>query len=405
MHINFIFFCLFMMFFTTAVSCEYIDDRQRVPSELLEVSFDKGELSLSGWAFMRSYINYYGSTTHSFSLNIKGPTHKVLPLELDSVDLTSIMSYRGNKQCRDNQKRTQSCNHIYQNVGFKGSIPLQELQEGDYDLTLVIHHKDTEHRVEVPSYLTSMRSLSHYHEGLEYVVDSVFKQGGLTVYYHTLIATATPSPSYEGRVVEYGQTCSSADGNTAFYRKGATFHNIMDVSRYKDLVSYFKVRAKQSGCFDGRQRLVEGNEVTVHIPSTYVNYTGGRMKLKIRQKLPKLDAQPLKIKQYQTYDAFEKVTAFDHRQLNTSNRINISSNNVNERIPGVYQTCYVITDSWKRSARSCRKVILEKIPTYSRYMSENSFSRARLKLWNQIELKRVIQDAFLRRKRYIKKSY
>lgn len=399
------FLFVFMFCFTTRVKCEYIDDRRDVPNELLEVMFDKKMLHLRGWAFVRDYQNYYDSSTHEYRLHLTGPSHKVFPLSLNSVNLTRIMSYRGYRLCDDNQMNQESCNHHYENVGFAGSIPLDTLIEGDYALTLEIYHGQTHRSVEVPLYLTSMKSISHQYEGQDYLIDSVFKQGGITVYYHTLIATATPFPSYEGKVVEYGQNCSLSHGNTSFYRQGAVFQKIKDVTKYKGIVSYFKVGAKQSGCVDGRQRLIEGNDVTVYIPSTFVNYTGGSMKLKIRNRMPKLDAQPISISQYQPYDVFKSVKAVDYDQKNISQRIKVTSNNVNERIPGTYQTCYSVTNFRNPSVKSCRKVVVEMIPTYFRYLSDSSLQKAHLKIWNQSSFDSVLRDTLLRRKKYIKKSY
>ncbi|CAH2762636.1 DUF5011 domain-containing protein [Erysipelothrix amsterdamensis] len=399
------FLFIFMFAFATEVTCEYIDDRQKVPNELLEVNFDKGMLYLKGWAFIRDYQNYYDASTHSFRLHVKGPSHKVFQMSLDSVNLTRFMSYRGYRLCEDNQISQESCNHHYENVGFYGSIPLNTLIEGDYALSLEIHHQQTHRTVEVPLYLTSMKSLSHQYDGKDYSIDSVFKQGGITVYYHTLIATATPFPSYEGKVVEYGQYCSRSHGNTSFYRQGAMFQKIKDVVKYKGIVSYFKVGAKQSGCVDGRQRLVEGNEVTVYIPSTFVNYTGGNLKLKIRNRMPKLDAQPISINQYQPYDVFENVSAVDYDHNNISDRIEVTSNNVNVRIPGTYNTCYSVTDYRNQRATSCRKVFVETIPTFFRYISELSIPEAHLNIWNNNLFHQVLKDALLRRQTYIKKSY
>ncbi|UPU39731.1 DUF5011 domain-containing protein [Erysipelothrix sp. Poltava] len=73
--------------------------------------------------------------------------------------------------------------------------------------------------------------------------------------------------------------------------------------------------------------------------------------------MPKLDAQPISISQYQPYDVFKSVKAVDYDQKNISQRIKVTSNNVNERIPGTYQTCYSVTNFRNQSVKSCRKLL------------------------------------------------
>lgn len=380
------------------VSAEFINDRQRVPNELLQVSFLEGNLHLRGWAFVRDYQNYYGADTHQFRLHLRGPVDKTYELSLESINLSRFMSYRGNRWCSDHERSKRICNHRYENIGFNGVVPIGMLPEGEYATYLEIYHPQTNRTVEIPLYLASMQSVEHRYLGKHITIDSLFQQGGLTVYYHTLIATSTPSPSYEGEVVEHGNSCSSAHGNTVFYREGAIFNKILDVKRYQGIVSYFKTKAKVSGCVDGRQRLVEGDEITVHIPSTFVNYTGGSMKIRIHSLLPTLTANPLTINQYQKYNEYEKVSAKDSDNKDISNRIRVISNTVNVRIPGVYQTCYRVQDQWNQVDERCRRVYVHKIPTYYRYISAQSYESAQLNLWRQMDLNDILMEELKKRK-------
>lgn len=390
--------CTFFMSISLLASNTFVNvERNRLNYEVLNMTINKNNIIVEGWATMPNTQHFTGSKTHSYELEIKSKSHNfTVSGSIVNRNLTDQMAYTGHDKCKSNQLNTTSCNFDHKYVGFEFSIPLNKLKEGnDYKLYLKMHAKQSGKRYRIPLFYTSKNNLFLESDRTEYIIESDFSHASFSIFGHTLIARSGPSP--KSNMIWSGKSCSTSYGNSWFLKQNAVFKNILDIKKYNNLITYFKVEAYPNGCVNNRLRVIESkhkNRKTVYVPSTHVNYIGNPTTIKVRRKIsiPVLNIQDAELNQYDEYKPLDYTRASDKFDGNISKDVIVTSTNVNMKIPGKYTTCYKVTNSSKKTATGCGLVNVKKIPSKRRFVSRFTIHDTELRRWNRQELDNKLKD-------------
>lgn len=370
------------------------NDRSQFTYELLNLVFYQNEIRLQGWAFITQNQNLYGDSTHSFRIELisNGKTHSY-PAETLDRKLTDIMTYDGYPTCKDSDTKRNNCNYKYENVGFKAAIKMLDLPvDQSYAFYLVMETKQTKASYRSPLHFAHPRVITQDIRDVTYSIDVPFIQMSFDVFYHTLRATTTPSISTETNRLRMGTSCSSGYGNLSFYKQGSHFKTIKGSTYYQGLVPYYEVQVQDAGCADSRRRVSEGKGPTVHIPSTYINYTGKPLTLDIvKHTAPVISANDHIIEQYSEYKPLDYASALDKVEGDITNKLKITKTTVNTRYPGMYESCYEVTNKRGTKTTKCVRVEVEKIPVRTRYINKGSIDYANLSIWKLFDLRRLLR--------------
>lgn len=377
-------------------STNYINvQRNKLNYEVLAVSRVNNSLYIDGWATMPSTQNFTSKSSHAYQLELKSKNDLInINGKLTNQDLTKQMEYRGNPKCSSSSTNNINCNYDHKNVGFRFEVNLNQLKTNEnYQAYLKMNAKQAKTNYRIPLFYVKEGATNISYNGRQYLINSDFKHTKLQVYSSALVARSGPSPLTAP--IEIGKSCSSAHGNTGFLLQNAQFNHIKDVNIYNKQITYFKVRVGAYGCVNQRMRVVESTSSNryTHIPSTHTNYIGEPMTIRVRQieSKPVLTSENIEIMQYSTYDPYFKVFASDTHDGNITSKITLKSNTVNTRIPGEYQTCYTVTNTFNNTAQSCRFVKVIPIPSKRRFISKYTAHNTRLSRWNRKDIKERLQ--------------
>lgn len=389
---------VFLLAITTlTINQSYINvERDKLNYEVLDVRINNNNIEIEGWATMPHTQHFNGNATHEYALELKSGKETInLNGNITSRNLTTQMAYDGNKKCNAGVMNTINCNFDHKNVGFKFAIPLYLLRENQsYKAYLKMSAKQSKKHYRIPLFYAAENDTYLRKNLLEYVIESDYSHLKFSIFGHTLRARTGPSPKTE--VAKGGESCSLAFGNNWYLKQDTVFNNIYDINLYNQQITYFKVRVKPYGCIQDRMRVVEsskGND-TIHVPSTHVNYIGNPMTIHVRKIIskPKLIAEDAYINQYELYDPYRYAKASDKKDGNITDKIHITSNNVNTRIPGIYQTCYEVTNTFNQKDTACAKVTVIKVPSKRRFVSRFTIHDTALRRWSRIDLKNMLNS-------------
>lgn len=350
--------------------------RNEFSYEILDVNITNNYITINGWGLLPARHHFIGSSTHSYDLVFKGNNHNLeYKGSINNTNLTKIMEYRGIPKCSQNSLNKKNCNYLFENVGFVFNVPLDDLKTNEnYKLSLKLHSKPLKSTFITDLYYPKDTAIETIHNDRNIKLTAHYQTMNLEVFYHTLVARTKASPL--SKAYETGKSCSHAYKNTAFFKQNAIFYNIRGIEKYNDLITYFKVNVKDAGCVNNRRRVDEGliDQDTVYIPSTYVNYQGKPLSVQVKQILhkPIIKAENQTINQYSKYDPYNYAEAEDKQDGNITDKIVVTKNTVNTRIPGRYQTCYKVTNSFKLTSTKCIDVFVIKVKTYYRYINKRS---------------------------------
>ena len=186
----------------------------------------------------------------------------------------------------------------------------------------------------------------------------------------------------------------------------AKFENIQDMAKYDRLITYFKVNVQEDRCYDSRARLIESksNRMQVWVPNNYVDYYGNPMIIYVTEDktTPDLITEDADLYQYAQYDPFDYANAFDKKDGDLSNKIRVTSSNVNTRVPGNYKTCYSVTNSFGVTSTGCSNVLIRKLPVKHRFISKYTIHDTDLSLWDRKLLKSKLNEFKPIKEEYIK---
>ena len=399
--IMFLSIVLFMLIRVQSIQAEVLktNDRQVLSYEVLETTFKEDYLVIKAWAILPNQQHFLNEKTHDYQMILRdkqGTEYKFATEQLN-YDLTDLMAYRGYPHCNMHQTKQKYCNYTFHNVGFETRIPLKSLKpDQEYKMAIRVHAKQIDQQYESPLYYPKDRTIEHKRGGLHYQIRSHYNKMGLTQFYHTLVARTKPEPFTT--ILRLGHDCSAAHRNEAFFKQGAIFNQILDVKKYKNLITYFKVAVKDAGCQNNRRRIEEDSHSNIYayVPSTYVNYHGEAMNLSIETitSKPEIIAHNQVITQYETFNPLFDTIVSDPLDYAIQNKLKIK-HNINNRIPGTYEVCYSVTNRFNNTAKSCINVQVIPIKTRIRYIHPISFDHLikRSKLWKQQAFQKELLEA------------
>lgn len=371
-------------------------ERDKLNYEVTQVSFTDTHLELSGWAVIPITQHFNSNQTHSYELDVIGKNHQLfIQGNLVNTDVTSMFAYNGYKTC-DSTLNSMSCNYQFTKAGFKFSVPLKDLREGEeYTLYLKTHAKLANKRYRIPMFFVQKGELVKTIGQTQYYLESDYSHIQFQVYSHTLYARTGPTPT--STPIKIGNSCSTTYQNTGYMRQGAVFQNILDIQKYQNLYTYFKVQVEPSGCVNNRQRMVESvnSNHFVYVPSTLITYIGNPSKLYVRRltSIPILKTEDIEMMQYDTYEPLKYASASDTYDGNIDRNIKVVNSNVNTSIPGHYQTCYEVFNSSSKKAHGCASITVIRKPTRPRFISKYTVHNTKLIRWNRNRLRNVFKES------------
>ena len=364
---------------------QLVNDRSIFNYELLDIKLEGSKLHLKGWGILLDNQNLHGSNTHSYSLELLSEgTYIPIQTKMIATSLTKDMSYIGYKTCSDQQTLSKTCNYIYNNVGFEGSVDLRELnKDATYEIYLVMTTHQTGRSYRTPLYYAQEKKIETVFDQTRVFLNADFESMAFDVYYHTLRATSTPQHSSHGNQIRMGSSCSSSHGNGLYYKQGTRFNNPTDKSYYNNLISYYKVAIELEECFDARRRVVEGKgSLSAYIPSTFINYKGKPLTITLMSmSKPLISAEDIEIEQYSEFNPLDYASAYDKEEGDITHKIKVTKNTVITRYPDIYDVCYSVSNKNGLSDSQCTKVKVIPVKTKIRYINQESYDHAELKLW------------------------
>lgn len=371
------------------------------------MNLSQDEIIIEGWALIPYSQHYSGSNTHEYHLDVVGNTHSFkVPGKVTSKNLTRFFDFKGWNRCKKGAVLVQSCNYEMENVGFEFRVKLADLKvDEDYNLFIKMHAKQSRLKYRIPLfYVGSSETIKDIGRN-NYTILSSYKHTSFNVYKEHHYTRTTPSPYSEA--LKIGKSCSNSYGNTAYFKHLTTFKNIDSITKFDDLVTYFKVPVKVVGCSGGRQRVIEDKTSNIYafIPSTGVNYLGKPTSIQVRTKQsePILSVTDVELYENDPYNPFDYASATDKYDGDISNKIEVTSSNVNSSVPGLYKTCYSVTNSLGLSSNDCSNVSVLKRPRKHRFISTYSIHNTYLRLWNRTTLKELIRSQEVKHRIVIKR--
>ncbi len=383
-----------------------IVERNKLNYEVLNVYKSNDNIVIEGWATMPSTQHFKGQETHTYTMRlVSQSTSFEVQGTLKNDDLSEQMSYRGHPKCNNSVLNSLNCNYDHKNVGFRFEIPLNRFEvNSDYKIYLKMNAKQSHKSYEIPLFYLTEGETQFSYQQKDFIIQSDFRHTRLQVFASDLVARSGPSPLSD--YINLGKSCSYNYGNSLYMMQNSQFNHIYDINYYNDKITYFKVGVKAYGCVNNRMRAIESKDSSIyaHIPSTHVNYMGNPMIIRVRQKesIPKLFAEHIEINQYEDYDPFFKVSALDAFDGNITDNIELLSSNVNTRIPGNYQSCYQVSNSFNKTTNGCRFVKVIPIPSKRRFISKYTAHDTQLKRWNRTELREKMSNEYFIKKESFK---
>ena len=307
--------CVFLLMPTLLSSPVQTVDRSKLNFEVLDIQISNDNIIVNGWAVINDSQHFKDGSTHSHVLELKTSTETLEVVgELTNIDMTQQLEYRGLPTCSKNALNQSNCNYEFKKVGFKFTIPLTILKEdSDYEMFLKMNAKQVNRTYRIPLFYVQKHDTILKKGNMEYIILSDFDHIGFSVFKSTLVARTGPSPLSDQ--LSIGKSCSVAYGNGAFLRQSANFNNILDISLYNGLITYFKVQVQESGCVNQRQRVIESSnsKIYTYVPSTHVNYRGNPAILYVRshKTAPNLFVESATLYQYETYNPLDYAHAQD----------------------------------------------------------------------------------------------
>lgn len=386
--------CVFLLMPTLLSSPVQTVDRSKLNFEVLDIQISNDNIIVNGWAVINDSQHFKDGSTHSHVLELKTSTETLEVVgELTNIDMTQQLEYRGMPTCSKNALNQSNCNYEFKKVGFKFTIPLTILKEdSDYEMFLKMNAKQVNRTYRIPLFYVQKHDTILKKGNMEYIILSDYDHIGFSVFKSTLVARTGPSPLSDQ--LSIGKSCSVAYGNGAFLRQSANFNNILDISLYNGLITYFKVQVQESGCVNQRQRVIESSnsKIYTYVPSTHVNYRGNPAVLYVRshKTAPNLFVESATLYQYETYNPLDYAHAQDETDGQITDQIKVTHSNVNMKVPGNYTTCYTVKNSHNLSTYKCGPVIVLERPTKRRFISKFTLHNTHLSLWNRDILKQSI---------------
>ena len=112
----------------------------------------------------------------------------------------------------------------------------------------------------------------------------------------------------------------------------------------------------------------------------------------LQHSIPILSAEDHSVEQYSPYNPLNHATAWDKEEGDITPKISVTKNTVISKIPGIYETCYSVSNKRNITTKKCVKVEVTKIPVRLRYINSKSVEHAALSIWQKLNLVRILNE-------------
>lgn len=387
---------LLLIFTMRSIDAEVIeiDDRSVFSYEINDIQMTDRGINIEGWGMLLNAHNFYGSQTHSYTIELISENDRVLiSSQTKPISLTSFMAYRGYPNCGSHVQDASLCNYEFNNVGFTTLIPYDKLIPNEsYTVYLILNSKVKHQSFKTPLFYPSDQTLQRKVNHLNFKVKPSQSHVKLNVFYHTLVVPNGPAHSSQVGILNQRKRCSVTYGGLSYFKQGATFKQIRKIHKYNNLITYFEVGLNDGTCDGLRWRFSEGNVKVGFLPSNFVNYSGMPLIIDVIAQKPKIIANDRIIDQYDEFDPFKGVVGYNNLGVNITNQLKMN-HKVNSRVPGKYPLCISFEEQKK-----CVTITVREIETTFRYIHPQMFELDQLKLWSTHEsfksyIERIMQKS------------
>lgn len=328
-------------------SSELSVNRFQLPYEVLSIETNNKNILINGWGFINLNQHFLDESTHDIFIEFQSRTHQFTQkTTLQSIDMTSLMEYRGSPMCESKEyfKLSSICNYYYKNVGFEIFVPFSSFKENEtYQAMLVVHAKQTNTTYKTKLFFPIKNPITKLVDDYLFSVDSSLNATQLIVNHSNVVVRNGPFTSYP--IYRIGYSCSLTYKNQLFYRENSMFTSIVDKIILNNL-TYYRINGDLDRCVNHRMRVKEGNTIQpMYIASSFIEY-GGQM-LTISSQLindaPVLSITHPTIYEDETFDYLLFVSAFDKQEKDITNKIVVKSNNFVQKV-GRYSLVLYVQD-------------------------------------------------------------
>lgn len=338
--------------------------KAEVPYEINNISIDQKNklLIIDGWGLITNAQHFKNSSTHRYTLNLKASNHAVTSKGTHvNISHTDTMYYTGSRWCRDNEynKEATVCNHKYDNIGFRFSIPLADLKmDKEYVATLKVEAIQSKISKTISIYYPVKDKLVLKDGKKNYIVDSKLNDMSLKIMFSQVLVRDKAGQT--GQIQRTKMSCSQ--NKLLYYQNRAVFNNIFDKTMLNN-TTYYKLSGKEAGCTGNRADLNEGNNIyPIWIASTFVDYLGKPLivKTNVDNTTPIINVKnhPI-IYVDDTINYFDGVSAYDDEDGDISHKLSIYYNDYKNKV-GNYSIKFRVIDSQGAEATKTKNVTVLK---------------------------------------------
>ena len=338
--------------------------KYEVPYEINNITIDhKNKLLLiDGWGLITNAQHFKGSNTHKYTLSLKASGHTVTSKgTLRNISHTETMFYTGSRWCKENEYHKDStvCNHTYDNIGFRFSIPLSDFKmDKQYVATLKIETLQSKTSKSISIYFPVKEKLVLKDGKKNYIVDSKLNDMSLKIIFSQVLVR--DKAGITGQIQRTKMSCSQ--NKLLYYQNKSIFNNIYDKTLLNN-TTYYKLSGKEAGCVSNRANLNEGNSIyPIWIASTFVDYVGTPLivKTSVDNTKPVINIkQHPKIYVDDPINFLDGVSAYDEEDGDISHKLNIYFNDFKNKV-GNYAIKFEVYDSEGAKAVNTKNVTVVK---------------------------------------------
>ena len=161
--------------------------KKDLPYEINEIVINKRQntIVVNGWAFITNAQNFRSASTHKYSLFMDAKDHSLVSIgKINNISHTDTMFYSGSRWCGNREFNVDAtiCNHMYENIGFSFSIPLDDFKmDKHYVLSLKVDALQANISKTIPLYFPVKQNLILENGQNHYIVDSKLNDISLKV--------------------------------------------------------------------------------------------------------------------------------------------------------------------------------------------------------------------------------
>lgn len=331
-------------------------NKEKLVYEITDLHLEEDGLHISGWAFINESQHYISpEDMYGEFVLINKAQETSYPIKFKYKNMTDLMRLDNVRRCKDTEYRKSGgeCYYEYRYVGFDEVIPFDNLETGKkYDMKISLYAKNAQIGYWTYIMVTETDTVIDLDRKRIYLTSNLLDNMFYVNHAHVYART---SPGKNAPILRYTES-KSEHGNYMYFDPFKTFKNIFE-KRIIDDVSWYRVRSKYTGLFNGQYMIDEGNETDVWIASTFVEYNGFFTSLNVVkiQKGPQLFIEDQTIYIDDTsFNPDEHVWAYDMEDGELT-PIRVSSN-LNIHKKGNYIVRYKVTNSHNETAGGSMKV-------------------------------------------------